>query len=159
MPPSIPCEYLRVADYVVLFNYRGLANSTGRTTCSNLVIDATSVLQFVHKQLGVPRARTVLVGQSLGGGVAAQAALHYPGVHVCNQRSFASLPAVAPYHVLPQGMWTTAVGPRPAKGVWWYHLCRAIQGGVQVVVRYGCEWVLDSAAAWPRLKSGTKWIL
>jgi len=52
--------------YVVAFDYRGFGNSTGSPTQSGLVIDATTVVEWVVNTLGVSRDRIVLFGQSLG---------------------------------------------------------------------------------------------
>ena len=59
---------------VCSFNYRGCGSSTGRPGETACVGDATTIVSWASQQTGVPLARIVLMGRSLGSGVAMQVA-------------------------------------------------------------------------------------
>eukprot|EP00656_Telonema_subtile_P012494 TRINITY_DN16290_c0_g1_i3.p1 TRINITY_DN16290_c0_g1~~TRINITY_DN16290_c0_g1_i3.p1 ORF type:complete len:276 (-),score=73.58 TRINITY_DN16290_c0_g1_i3:163-990(-) len=76
---------------VVLFNYRGVGESTGGITRDGVLVDAESVFQYVSVGLRIPEHRIVLHARSIGGGVAFSLARLHPAAHLCSERSFASL--------------------------------------------------------------------
>ena len=82
---------------LVVFNYRGIADSTGNVSCRGLKLDAETVYQFVHDYLDVPDEKIVLFGHSFGGAVATHLAKHHP-VKLFNIRSFSSLKSIARHY-------------------------------------------------------------
>lgn len=82
---------------VVVFNYRGVSESTGWSSCDGLKLDAETVYQFVRDKLEVPDEKIVLWGFSLGGSIATFLASKHP-VSLINVRSFSSLSHVVRYH-------------------------------------------------------------
>ena len=109
-------EFLEVEDlavynmlglHVVTFNYRGVGKSAFSSsffgslasllrtdTRDGLIMDGDAVVQYVHRQLGVPIDHLLLLGHSLGGAVATEVAMNYPGISICNSRSFGLLSSV-----------------------------------------------------------------
>ncbi len=63
---------------VVLWDYRGYGQSTGRPSEVGLYQDAKAVMDYLQTQRQIPPAQTVLYGESLGGGVASYLATQYP---------------------------------------------------------------------------------
>jgi fermentation-respiration switch protein FrsA (DUF1100 family) len=62
---------------VAFLSYRGYGGSTGRPSETGLIIDAEAAYSFLLAQ-GIPADRIVLVGESLGTGVAVQLAARNP---------------------------------------------------------------------------------
>lgn len=88
---------------VMIFDYRGFAENTGKPTERLLIQDARSIWDYATKDLKVPATRIVLYGESLGGGVATRLAHDLctngtePGGLVI-QASFNSLVEAGQYH-------------------------------------------------------------
>ncbi len=83
-----PCNF-------VFFDYRGVADSTGTfRAAKDLLVDGSSIVQWVREYLEILPDRIHFYGKSLGGAVAVQTQALDPdnlvGAHV-NERSFASL--------------------------------------------------------------------
>jgi len=76
---------------LLFINYRGYGESTGKPSESNLVADALFVLDEITKQEGFDQEEVVLMGRSLGSGVAVQ---------VAAQRTVGSLILVTPFDSL-----------------------------------------------------------
>lgn len=87
--------------HLVTFDYRGVADSEGELHCANdLIIDGSSIVQWVQNGLGVSSDKIHFYGRSLGGAIAANAQALDPaltGVHI-NDRSFSSLDKVIEAH-------------------------------------------------------------
>jgi pimeloyl-ACP methyl ester carboxylesterase len=100
---SVGVPYHNVYDFndaghnLVVFNYRGIGDSTGNVSCRGLKFDAETVYQFVRDYLNVPDEKIVLFGHSFGGAVATSLAKNHP-VKLFNVRSFASLSTIARYY-------------------------------------------------------------
>lgn len=84
------------ASHTVAFHYRGYAPSSGRASSAALLRDAPLVLQAARKQ--VAPTRTVVVGFSIGSGVAADAARQQGVGGAILVTPFDSLAAVARSH-------------------------------------------------------------
>jgi pimeloyl-ACP methyl ester carboxylesterase len=83
----------------VFFDYRGVGESTGTfNAAQDLVVDGSSIVQWVREYLHTPEDQIHFYGQSLGGAVAVQTQAldpqHLTGRHI-NERSFASLEKMA----------------------------------------------------------------
>ncbi|HAN47254.1 MAG TPA: alpha/beta hydrolase [Cyanobacteria bacterium UBA8156] len=63
---------------VLLWNYRGYGQSTGRPSEAGLYQDAAAVMAYLQQQHQIPPSQTVVYGESLGGGVASYLAARYP---------------------------------------------------------------------------------
>ncbi len=88
MQQNIPCNF-------VFFDYRGVGESTGNfKSTKDLIVDGTSIVQWVQTKLEVPPDKIHFYGQSLGGAIAAETQATNPtvltGPHL-NERSFSSL--------------------------------------------------------------------
>jgi len=63
---------------VVLWDYRGYGQSTGRPSEAGLYQDADAVMGYLQQQHSIAPTQTVIYGESLGGGVASYLAAQYP---------------------------------------------------------------------------------
>ncbi len=63
---------------VVLWDYRGYGQSTGRPSEAGLYQDADAVMGYLQQRHTISPAQTVIYGESLGGGVASYLAAQYP---------------------------------------------------------------------------------
>ncbi|MEZ0230181.1 MAG: alpha/beta hydrolase [Planctomycetota bacterium] len=66
--------------HVLLFDYRGFGKSEGSPHEAGVAADARAALAALGKATGVPSARTVVFGHSLGGAVAVDLAFKTPDV-------------------------------------------------------------------------------
>jgi fermentation-respiration switch protein FrsA (DUF1100 family) len=93
---SIGCD-------VYLFDYRGYGDNLGRPSEASLAADAQSVWRYVTGPREVAPGRIVLVGESLGGGVASRLAAEVclagtPPAGLILKSTFSSLADVGSYH-------------------------------------------------------------
>lgn len=70
----------RTRAHVLCFDYRGYGRSEGEPDEPGLEADARAALDALDAATGLPAARTVLVGHSLGGAVAIDLAWHREGL-------------------------------------------------------------------------------
>jgi hypothetical protein len=72
-------------------NYRGVMRSCGKMArTQDLILDGKALVEKLLKE-GVLQDNILIHGFSLGGAIATDVAVLYPKVHLCNERSFASL--------------------------------------------------------------------
>ena len=121
---------------VLFFNYRGVGRSEGKPSARGLDLDALTVLQYAVQGLGAEPSKTVVIGRSLGGGVALKAVQRYPEMGYCNDRSFSNLLEVCRSYV--------GMGPI---------------GYVSAHVVRIAGWDIDSVENWLKLKHHRKWII
>jgi uncharacterized protein len=93
----------RLGADVYLFDYRGYGDNPGRPTEEGIAADAHSIWKYVTGERGVKPSRIVLLGESLGGGVAARLAAELcssgtPPGGLILRSTFSSLVDVAAYH-------------------------------------------------------------
>lgn len=89
---------------VVYYNARGVGRSGSYPShTQDLVLDAAAVAKYVMEREGVEEKNMLLLGHSIGGGVAAQVAAHQcPGCPLVLDRTFSSLSdAAAHFSPLP----------------------------------------------------------
>lgn len=79
------------SNALLFMNYRGYGGSEGRPTEGHLFDDALHILDTVTRDLGVDTDRVVLMGRSLGSGVA---------VHVAGKRRIRGVILVTPFDSL-----------------------------------------------------------
>lgn len=93
---------------VLLFDYRGYGQSTGRAREAGLYLDAEAAWDHAVAARGVPAASLVLHGQSMGGAVAAWLAARRSPAALVVESAFTSVPELAGqlYPWLP-GRWMT----------------------------------------------------
>ncbi len=82
-------ERLRVS--VLLFDYRGYGRSEGRPTLGGVVLDAHAARDYLARREGVEPSDIVLLGRSLGGGIAVQLAADDGARALVLESTFASL--------------------------------------------------------------------
>jgi fermentation-respiration switch protein FrsA (DUF1100 family) len=84
---------------VFLFDYRGYGKSGGLPTESGVLRDARAARRWLAERAGVQENDIVLLGRSLGGGVAVDLAASDGARGLILQSTFPSLPEVAACHV------------------------------------------------------------
>jgi uncharacterized protein len=98
-------ELLAGAGFDVLaFDYRGYGRSTGRAGEQGTYLDARAALEALHRQDGVDPARVIFLGESLGGAIALELALHSTPAGLVLQSTFTSIRDMARLHypVIPR---------------------------------------------------------
>ncbi len=85
-------------DAHLMINYRGYGLSQGQPSEANLVADAIWVLDMICHRLALAPEQVVLMGRSLGSGVAVQVAAQRPVAGVILVTPFDSLVSVARKH-------------------------------------------------------------
>ena len=94
---------------VFVFDYRGYGKSEGTPSEDGLLLDARAARRWLAQKAGVEEKEIVLLGRSLGGGVAVDLAAKDGARGLILESTFSSMPDVAAYHVpwlLPQLMMT-----------------------------------------------------
>jgi pimeloyl-ACP methyl ester carboxylesterase len=132
---------------VLLFNYRGVGNSTGLLLRHGPVIDTCTMIAYATKVLAVPENRIILFGHSIGGAFATEAAQLWPQVFLVNDRSFGTLSRVGLFHILLNAV----VGPA-AKSTAALLLRYAFVQTLRHVVCFE----LDSVARWQSISGSRK---
>ncbi len=84
---------------VFLFDYRGYGKSEGTPTETGVLHDARAARRWLAQRAGVQEKDIVLLGRSLGGGVAVDLAASDGARGLILQSTFPSLPEVAAYHL------------------------------------------------------------
>jgi esterase/lipase len=81
----------RTGANVYTGNYRGVMRSCGKMARTHdLILDGKALVKQLLEE-GVLQENILIHGFSLGGAIATDVAALYPKVHLCNERSFASL--------------------------------------------------------------------
>lgn len=86
-------ESLEVSAFV--FDYRGYGLSEGKPHQVGIVADGIAAMQWVTQKTGLPPGQIILVGRSIGSGVAAQVAAVHPPRALVMLSGFTSLVDVA----------------------------------------------------------------
>ena len=88
---------------VLLFDYRGYGGNPGAPSERGLALDVRAARGFLVDELGVPPARVLYVGESLGAAVVAELATEHPPAGLVLRSPFVDLAAVGRVHypVLP----------------------------------------------------------
>jgi Dipeptidyl aminopeptidases/acylaminoacyl-peptidases len=82
---------------ILLIDYRGYGESTGEPIEVGLYADGLAAWDYLTKERGIPAERIVVVGESLGGGVATWLSSHRPNAALVLDATFTSVPDVAAY--------------------------------------------------------------
>lgn len=92
--------YRRLGCNVLVYDYGGYGLSTGRPSEKRCYADGRAVWRYLTQARGIPPDRIVLIGRSLGSGVAAQLAVEAKPAAVVLESAFLSLPEMA-QHLYP----------------------------------------------------------
>lgn len=94
---------------VLALDYRGFGRSEGKPTEQGVVTDARAARDWLARKEGIANRDVMLMGVSLGGGVALQVAEQEPCRGLVLVNTFTSLPDVAQHHVpwLPMSLMMT----------------------------------------------------
>ncbi len=79
---------------VLLFDYRGFGRSEGTPTEAGTYADAEAAWTYLVEARGVPPAKIVAYGRSLGGPIAASVAARHPVAGLVLDATFESIPAL-----------------------------------------------------------------
>jgi fermentation-respiration switch protein FrsA (DUF1100 family) len=83
---------------VFIVDYRGYGRSVGRPSEQGLYRDASAAWRYLTTARGVPPAKLVVLGKSLGGAVAVDLAARVTPAGLIVQSSFTSVPDMAAHH-------------------------------------------------------------
>jgi fermentation-respiration switch protein FrsA (DUF1100 family) len=89
----------RLNASVLVFDYRGYGKSEGTPSEAGLLADARAARRWLAARTGVAERDIVVVGKSLGGGVAVDLAAKDGARALILESTFPSLPEVAAHHV------------------------------------------------------------
>ena len=92
-------KYRERSCNVVIFNYRGVGDSSGSTTREGIVQDGVAIVDFLHCAHQVPYSNIAVHGYSFGGGPSSQVAARRPGIAAVNERSYSKLSKAIPHFV------------------------------------------------------------
>jgi pimeloyl-ACP methyl ester carboxylesterase len=160
----LPLMYATRGINVLLFNYRGVGDSSWGRVCGSsglghlmrlwsmpvaagLQLDAWTAFQFLLDGLKVPADKVCIVGHSMGGAVAAQLLAQHTSLHsaLCCSRTFAYMSCIAA-ELAP-----LFLGVEPAS--WKARVLMKVTNGLVIV----CGWQHRSAANFRKVK-GNKWV-
>lgn len=80
---------------VLILDYRGYGQSTGKPTEKGTYRDADAAWQYLVEQRGISPERIILFGRSLGASIAADLATRQPAAGVILESAFTSVPDIA----------------------------------------------------------------
>jgi uncharacterized protein len=83
---------------VLAFDYRGYGRSEGSPNEAGVVADGRAAREWLAKRTGIAEQDVVLMGESLGGGVAVALAAEAPARGLILENTFSSIPDVAAAH-------------------------------------------------------------
>jgi pimeloyl-ACP methyl ester carboxylesterase len=86
---------------VLLPEYRGYGRSEGDPSQDAIVADSVAIARLALERPEVDRAKVILLGRSLGGGVAVQVAKHLPPAAMILQSTFISVASMASRYLVP----------------------------------------------------------
>lgn len=95
----------RLQASVFLFDYRGYGRSEGRTNEAGCIADGLAAQRWLAERMGTEPREVVVIGRSLGGGVAVAIAAEQGAAALVLENTFPSLVAAAAYQYpwLPVG--------------------------------------------------------
>jgi len=80
---------------VLIFDYRGYGQSTGKLTEKGTYLDADAAWQYLVEQRGIPPETIILFGRSLGASIVSDLATRQAAAAVILESAFTSVPDVA----------------------------------------------------------------
>lgn len=90
--------YRRAGVSVLAFDYRGYGRSEGKPSEAGLLLDGRAARQWLAQRAGIAEQDIVVLGRSLGGGVAVDLAAKDGARGLVLQSTFTSLPDVGAHH-------------------------------------------------------------
>lgn len=97
--PSIRLLAERHRLAALVFDYRGYGNSAGKPSETGILQDARAARSWLANRTGTADKEVLLIGQSLGGGVAVDLAARDGARGLVLMSTFTSVPAVAAHHM------------------------------------------------------------
>jgi hypothetical protein len=91
-------ELNRLGVAVLALDYRGYGRSEGSPSEAGVLADGRAARKWLAQRAGVAESDIVLMGESLGGAVAALLAAESPARGLVLENTFCALPDVAQYH-------------------------------------------------------------
>ncbi len=88
----------RVGVSVLIFDYRGYGRSEGKPNEAGILADARAARRWLAEREKIAESQIVLLGESLGGGVAVDLAARDGARALVLENTFSSLPDVAAYY-------------------------------------------------------------
>ena len=76
--PNLSALYKAMECNLFVLSYRGYGGSDGTPSEDGLILDAESVLDYLHDRVDVDSSKIILFGRSLGGAVAIALASRHP---------------------------------------------------------------------------------
>ncbi len=76
---------------VFTYDYRGYGRSEGKSSEKNTYRDAEAAYNYLVNRLNIPPAKIIVMGRSLGGGVAVELAMNKPVAGLIMQSTFVSI--------------------------------------------------------------------
>lgn len=87
--------YQAMGVSVLLMEYRGYGHSEGTPSQDHIVADSLAIIEVLMQRDDVDQDRVVLHGRSIGGGIAAQVALHFKPASLIVESTFKSVTSMA----------------------------------------------------------------
>jgi hypothetical protein len=88
----------RMRSSVMIFDYRGYGRSVGLPTEQGILADGRAARKWLAARAGIPESQIVMMGESLGGGVAVDLAATDGARGLILENTFSSLPDAAATH-------------------------------------------------------------
>lgn len=98
---------------VMLFNYKGLGESTGKPSATGAYEDIEAVYQYLHQVERIPDKKIVAKGLCLSGGVVAELASRHPHINVILDQTYADIREIG-LNVVLKGL-RTSLSIQPEK--------------------------------------------
>lgn len=86
--------YLKSGVSVFMYDYQGYGDSAGSPSLENICADGLAAYHYLRKEKKIEAKNIILLGESLGSGVAAQLASKNPCAGLILQSAYTSIPAV-----------------------------------------------------------------
>jgi uncharacterized protein len=88
---NVAGEFRKLGLSTFLFDYRGYGRSEGKPDDKGVMLDAEAAYRYVTRDLNVPPARLILLGESLGGAPAIRLASRHECAALIVQSTFTSI--------------------------------------------------------------------
>lgn len=90
--------YHRLGFNILIFDYRGYGNSSGKPSEKGTYLDAAAVWEYLINEKHIKAKDIIIVGRSLGGGVASELAKQKNPAMLILESTFTSMPDISKEH-------------------------------------------------------------